>query len=168
METRVRVPLFDRLVGIEPVLPQEKDLLGALDLRALRESVRRELERLLNTRSSLPVDLLLDRAELTVLEYGIPDLSAYSAGNAEDQALLTGLVARAVAAFEPRLRGVRVSVVRLEDEQRTLRLRIDGVLTADEIAEPVSFPALMGLKSGRVEVPPDIHLEKGEVKTLAG
>jgi hypothetical protein len=54
--------------------------------------------------------------------------------------------------FEPRLREVRVSVVRLEDEQRTLRLRIDAVLTADEVAEPVSFPALMGLKSGRVEV----------------
>jgi type VI secretion system protein ImpF len=154
METRVRVPLFDRLVEIEPAEPREKSLLGALDSRALRESVHRELGRLLNTRSSLPVDRLLERSELTVLEYGIPDLSAYSAGNAEDQALLAGLVARAVAAFEPRLREVRVTAGGLEDEQRTLRLRIDAVLTADEIAEPVSFPALLGLKSGTVEIEP--------------
>ncbi len=167
METRVRVPLFDRLVEIEPFEPRERSLLGALDLRALRESVHRELERLLNTRSSLPVVRLLERPELTVLEYGIPDLSAYSAGNAEDQGLLTGIVARAVAAFEPRLREVRVSVVRLEDEQRSLLLRIDAVLMADEVAEPVSFPALMGLKSGRVEIQPD-ERETPEAKALAG
>ena len=160
METRVRVPLFDRLVEIEPFEPREKSLLGALDHPALRESVRRELERLLSTRSSLPVDRLLERPELTVLEYGIPDLSAYSAGNAEDQGLLTGIVARAVAAFEPRLREVRVSVVAVEDEQRKLRLRIGGVLSAGEIAQPVSFPALLGLKSGRVEIQPEEEEEE--------
>lgn len=155
METRVRVPLFDRLVEVEPVDPREKRLLGALDPRALRESVHRELERLLKTRSSLPVGRLLERPELTVLEYGIPDLSAHSAGNAEDQVLLTGIVTRAIAAFEPRLREVRVSVVGLEGEQGKLRLRIDGVLSAGEIAEPVSFPALLGLKSGSAEIPPE-------------
>jgi type VI secretion system protein ImpF len=157
METRVRSPLFDRLVDLEPRVPKEPRPLRALDLRGLRESVRRELERLLNTRSSLPVDRLAERAELsvlTVLEYGIPDLSAYSAGSAEDQGLLAGIIARAVTAFEPRLRGVKVAVVRLEDDQRGLRLRIDAVLTVDEVAEPVSFPMLVGVKSGTVEVQP--------------
>ncbi|HKI00431.1 MAG TPA: type VI secretion system baseplate subunit TssE [Thermoanaerobaculia bacterium] len=154
METRVRSPLFDRLVDLEPRVSAEPRPLRALHLRGLRESVHRELERLLNTRSSLPVDRLAERAELTVLEYGIPDLSAYSAGSAEDQGLLAGVIVRAVTAFEPRLRGVKVAVLGLKEDQRCLRLRIDAVLTADEVAEPVSFPMVVGVKSGTVEVQP--------------
>lgn len=167
MGIHVRAPLFDRLTDLDPWSAGEPRPMRTLGRQGLRDSVRRELERLLNTRSSLPVDQLAERPELTVLEYGIPDLSAYSAGNDDDQRLLAGVVARAVAAFEPRLREVRVSFVRLEDEQRSLLLRIDAVLTADEVAEPVSFPALMGLKSGRVEVQPEA-LETPEVNALAG
>ncbi|HEY3568171.1 MAG TPA: type VI secretion system baseplate subunit TssE [Thermoanaerobaculia bacterium] len=154
METHVRAPLFDRLVDREPQSPAEPRPLRTLDPRGLRESVRRELERMLNTRSSLPVDRLVARGELTVLEYGIPDLSAFSAGNEDDRRLLLQLVARAVAAFEPRLRGVRVGFEseRLEEGRHALRLRIDADLVTDEVAEPVSFPTLFGLKSGLVEV----------------
>jgi type VI secretion system protein ImpF len=152
MRTHVPSPLFDRLVDREPQIPAEPRPLRTLDPRGLRESVRRELERMLNTRSSFPVDRLVERDELTVLEYGIPDLSAFSAGNEDDQRLLTGLVARAVAAFEPRLRRVRVAFERLEDGQRSLRLRIDAELITDEVAEPVSFPTLWGLRAGTVEV----------------
>ena len=152
METYVPAPLFDRLVDREPQIPAEPRPLRTLDPRGLRESVRRELERMLNTRSSLPVDRLAERDELTVLEYGIPDLSAFSAGNEDDQRLLMSLIARAVAAFEPRLRGVRVAFERLEDGQRSLLLRIDAELMRDEVAEPVSFPTLFGLRTGTVEV----------------
>jgi type VI secretion system lysozyme-like protein len=154
MQTHVPAPLFDRLVDREPRVPAEPQPLRTLDPRGLRESVRRELERMLNTRSSLPVDRLVAREELTVLDYGIPDLSAFSAGDADDQRLLAGIVARAVTAFEPRLRQVRVAFEGLADGQRTLRLRIDGELVAGEVAEPVSFPTLLGLKTGTVEVPP--------------
>ena len=152
MTTHVPAPLFDRLVDREPQVPAEPRPLRTLDPRGLRESVRRELERMLNTRSSLPVDRLAEREELTVLEYGIPDLSAFSAANEDDQRLLAGLVARAVAAFEPRLRGVRVAFERLEGGQRSLRLRIDAELMTNEVAEPVSFPTLLGLRGGTVEV----------------
>ena len=152
MATHVPAPLFDRLVDREPQVPAEPRPLRTLDPRGLRESVRRELERMLNTRSSLPVDRLAERDELTVLEYGIPDLSAFSAANEDDQRLLISLIARAVAAFEPRLRGVRVVFERLADGQRSLQLRIDAELMIDERAEPVSFPTLFGLRTGAVEV----------------
>lgn len=152
METYVPAPLFDRLVDREPQVAAEPRPQRTLDPRGLRESVRRELERMLNTRSSLPVDRLAEREDLTVLEYGIPDLSAFSAGNEDDQRLLVQLVARTVAAFEPRLRGVRVAFERLEDGQRSLLLRIDAELMRDEVAEPISFPTLFGLKTNTVEV----------------
>jgi type VI secretion system protein ImpF len=151
MQNPVRAPLFDRLVDLEPQVPAEPRPLRTLDPRGLRESVRRELERMLNTRSSLPVDRLDERGELTVLEYGIPDLSAFSAGSEEDLARMAGVVSRAVAAFEPRLRQVRVAVERLEGA-RSLRLRIDALLMIDEVAEPVSFPTLLGLRTGHAQV----------------
>src|ERR1700760_882719 len=99
MGTHAPAPLFDRLVDRAPEVPAEPRPLRTLDPRGLRESVRRELERKLNTRSPLPADDLAGREDLTVLEYGIPDLSAFSAANEDDQRLLTALVARAVAAF---------------------------------------------------------------------
>jgi type VI secretion system protein ImpF len=152
MTTRVPAPLFDRLVDLDPHVPAEPRPMRTLDPRGLRESVRRELERMLNTRSSLPVDQLDAREELTVLEYGIPDLSAFSAGSEEDLVRLAAIVARAVAAFEPRLRRVRVAVERLQDGPRELRLRIDADLVAGEVAEPISFPTLLSIRSGTVEV----------------
>jgi type VI secretion system protein ImpF len=110
---------------------------------------------MLNTRSSLPADRLDERTELTVLEYGIPDLSAFSAGSEEDLVRLSAIISRAVAAFEPRLRQVRVAGEGLAEGGRSLRLRIDAQLLVDEVAEPVSFPTLLGLRTGSVEVRPE-------------
>jgi type VI secretion system lysozyme-like protein len=155
MMTRVPAPLFDRLVDLDPQVPAEPRPMRTLDPRGLRESVRRELERMLNTRSSLPVDRLDQRAELTVLEYGIPDLSAFSAGSEEDLVRLAAVVARAVAAFEPRLSGVRVRVERLHGEDRALLLRVEGQLAVGRVAEPVSFPVLVRVKSGGALVDED-------------
>jgi type VI secretion system protein ImpF len=152
MEVHVRAPLFDRLTDLDPRSGAEPRPLRTLDRRGLRESVRRELERLLNTRSSLPADRLAEREELTVLEYGIPDLSAFSAADPEDQKRLAALVTRAVAAFEPRLRAVRAVFERLDTTGRLAEIRIEGVLTIDEVSEPVAFPTLLTVKSGEAQV----------------
>jgi type VI secretion system protein ImpF len=148
METHVRAPLFDRLTDLDPGSTAEPRPLRTLSRQGLRESVRRELERLLNTRSSLPVDQLAERAELTVLEYGIPDLSAFVVGDQEDQRRLAAVVARAVAAFEPRLREVRAVFERVEDGGRDAALRIEAVLAVDEVSEPIAFPTLLSIRGG--------------------
>jgi type VI secretion system protein ImpF len=152
MEIHVRAPLFDRLTDLDPQSAVEPRPLRTLDRRGLRESVRRELERLLNTRSSLSVDRLTQRDILTVLEYGIPDLSAYSAGDPEDQKLLAAVVARAVGAFEPRLRQVQVVFERLDITGRQAEIRIEGRLGIDEVSEPIAFPTLLSVKSGEAQV----------------
>jgi type VI secretion system protein ImpF len=152
MSDHVRAPLFDRLVDLDPQSPGEPRPLRTLDRAGLRESVRRELERLLNTRSSLPVDRLEERQDLTVLEYGIPDLSAFSAGSPEDQKRLAAIVARTVAAFEPRLSEVRAVFERLGPSGRSAELRVDAVLSFDEVREPVSFPTLLTVQNGEARV----------------
>jgi len=151
MPVNVRAPLLDRLVGFSPRPFGGRHPSHTLTREGLKESVRRELETLLNTRSSLPAARLLER-ELTVIDYGIPDLSDFSATNVEHHALLAAVVAKAVTAFEPRLRDVRVAAGGYDETSRSLTLTITGTLVVDAWREPVSFPTILGIKNGETKV----------------
>jgi type VI secretion system protein ImpF len=148
---QARMPLFDRLVDRDPRLRREARPLRALDRRGLRESVRRELERLFNTRCPVPAHRLAGRLR-TVLDYGIPDLSGYSARNPEDRERLADALRRAVEAYEPRLADVRIQLEAVPGDDLALAGRIQALLVADSVPEPVSFLTVLQLKEGEVEV----------------
>jgi type VI secretion system protein ImpF len=150
-----RALLFERLTDAEPCSPEEEaQPFRVLDVRALRESVRRELARLLNTRRHARPGAEA-AGGMTVLDYGLPDFSSLSAASGDDRKRLAAAVAAAVAAFEPRLRDVRVRVERAEREERALALRVEAVLSVGLVAEPVSFPVLVRTKTGEAEVHED-------------
>jgi type VI secretion system protein ImpF len=138
-----RALLFERLVDLEPRRREEQEPARMLDPQALRQSVRRELERLLNTRSPLGVGALEGRGR-TTLEYGIPDLSHLQTRDTGAQKRIAEEVRAAVAAYEPRLRQVKVAVEAstAPDEERRLAVRIDALLVVGEVMEPVSFAGL--------------------------
>jgi type VI secretion system protein ImpF len=151
-----RALLFERLVDSEPRSREEEaQPFRILDVRALKESVRRELARLLNTRRHTRRGEQNDGEEMTVIDYGLPDFSSLSASSGDDQNRLAAVVAAAVTAFEPRLEGVRVHVERLRQEDRALLLRVEARLSIGTVAEPVSFPILVRAKSGEAEVDED-------------
>jgi type VI secretion system protein ImpF len=147
-----RALLFERLTDESPRSPEgEARPFRVHEREELKESVRRELARLLNTRCSVPSHLLGAR-ERTVLDYGIPDFSSLSALSGDDQNRLASIVAQTVAAFEPRLRDVRVRVERVRPEDRALVLRVEAALAVGTHAEPVSFPVLVRARTGGAEV----------------
>jgi type VI secretion system lysozyme-like protein len=146
-----RALLFDRLVDLHPEADEGERPFRVLDREQLKASVRRELERLLNTRCSLSLHHL-GEAERSVVNYGIPDFSSLSAQNADDHALIASIIRQTITAFEPRLTQVRVEVQPIEDEEGALWLYIDGVMAVDLFNEPVSFPVLLNSKNGAVEV----------------
>lgn len=149
-----RALLFERLSDAEPRSRREEaQPFRVHDVRALKESVRRELGRLLNTRRHVRTGPGEDG--MTVLDYGLPDFSPLSASSGDDQNRLASEVAAAVAAFEPRLSGVRVRVERLHGEDRALLLRVEGHLAVGTLSEPVSFPVLVRVKSGEALVDED-------------
>lgn len=150
-KTEVRTPLFDRLVDRDPRLRREVRAMRTLDRRGLRESVRRELERLFNTRCPIPAHRLAGRPR-TVLDYGIPDLSGFSPRSYEDRERLADVLRRAVEAFEPRLAEVRVHLEPAPGDELALAGRIEAVLVTDSIPEPVSFLTVLQLKEGEIEV----------------
>jgi type VI secretion system protein ImpF len=151
-----RALLFERLADTEPRSREEEaQPFRVLDVRALKESVRRELGRLLNTRRHARKGSGAGEEGMTVLDYGLPDFSPLSASSGDDQNRLAAEVAAAVAAFEPRLSGVRVRAERLQAEDRALLLRIEGRLSVGRVAEPVSFTVLVRGKSGGASVDED-------------
>jgi len=149
IETIARASLLERLIDLHPASPEEFPPLRVLDLAALKESVRSELERVLNTRCAAH---RLEGQALTILDYGVPDISALRPQNAGDRQRLTQLLAQTVAAFEPRLHQVRIRVEPVEAQPYALWVRIDANLVIEHIDEPVSFPVFIQSKSGEASV----------------
>ena len=144
-----RALLFDRLVDVSPEWDEhERRILNRDQLKA---SVRRELERLLNTRCSIPLHQLGEE-ERSVINYGIPDFSSLSPRNADDHVLIASIVGQTITAFEPRLRQVRVVVGPVAGAQSSLFLIINAELTVGLFTEPVSFPVTLNSKSGTAEM----------------
>ena len=146
----VSVPLFDRLVDRQLDLRREARPMRTLDRRGLKESVRRELEQLLNTRSPFPVHRL-PPAERTVLDYGIPDFSMFSARRFADRQELAAMLRRAIEAFEPRLADVQVRLDMSADDS-ALMGHITATLVVDRVAGPVTFDLMINPAEGRIGV----------------
>ena len=145
-----RALLFDRLVDIGDGHEAEQPL-RILNQKQLKDSVRRELERLLNTRCSIPLHQIGDE-ERSVINYGIPDFSSLSPHNADDHALIASIVAQTITAFEPRLRQVRVEVGPVFSAESALWLNIGAELVIGLYSEPVSFPVTLNNKSGSAQL----------------
>jgi type VI secretion system lysozyme-like protein len=167
-----RRPLFDRLVDEAPWRRHDlaegpegnRTVHRALDREGLLESVRLELERLFATRSPLLAHQLEDpQRERTVLDYGLPDLGSFAAANSEDRQRLAAILRSTVAAYEPRLEQVAVTVDPIPERPRAVAIHIGGEVRIDRIPEPVWFPVI--LEGGRTRVQAAISTEE---PTVAG
>jgi type VI secretion system protein ImpF len=147
----LKTPLFDRLLddGInvrQPVSPAR-----ALDMARLRESVRGDLARLLNTRSHLR-GTAKELASGTVLTYGIPDLSPISPSSDDQRGGLAALLVKIISTFEPRLQSVKVYVQEDKADPRALLGVIYGNLVSGKVMEPVYFPLALDAGAKKIDV----------------
>lgn len=154
-----KASIIDRLIVEEPESRGESVPLRAFGEEEFRESVRRDLEWLLNTRSSDPRSLL-DKRELTVLDYGVPDFGDYFITGTADQQRLEKNLTRAITAFEPRIQGVKVSIRQVGPDdvrddiplEKTLRVIVEvvinGLIKVEKGRDPISFSTILEAKSG--------------------
>ncbi|HEX5869548.1 MAG TPA: type VI secretion system baseplate subunit TssE, partial [Longimicrobium sp.] len=122
-----QVPLFERLAAPDPWEPRETAPLRVLDGEALRRSVRREVEDLLNTRCTLRAAELEHRRR-TTLEYGLPDVTGLAPADPRDRREIAARIVAALAAYEPRLGSPRATVEAVPGRPRELRVHIEGML----------------------------------------
>jgi type VI secretion system protein ImpF len=149
-----RLPLLDRLIDEEPDKLRDPPLSSKDSVAALRRSVRRDLEALLNTRRrwrSWPESY----TELGVspLGYGISDFSAGSFNDSRRREWLRSDVEQTIRRFEPRLVGLRVTIIQPNDElEARLHLRIEGILRVEPAPEPITFDTLVDAATAEVLV----------------
>ncbi len=145
------MPLFDRLIDLDPTTQREKRPLRTLGREDLLESVRLELERLFSTRSGFP-GRRLEGLPLTVIDYGIPDFGWTSAASTEDREYFAAALAESVRAFEPRLAEPKVILEPAPRGEDGLVCRIEGRLLTGEAAEPVAFMTSFAARHNGVKV----------------
>jgi len=126
---------------MEPQSQKEVRPLTTLDKAGLKQSIRREMGRLLNTRC--PIPLAPPGQERTVINYGIPDFSSLSPNNNDHRLKLETWIRDAIVSYEPRLVDVRVMVEPPSRGELTLIARIEAKLQLETIREPVAFSVVM-------------------------
>ncbi len=122
-------------------------------LQQIIESVRRDLEDLLNThQSNQGLDSQFVELQNSILSYGLPDFSTV-AGTKTRAALRIGkLVESVVGRFEPRLKDVRA----IPSEHATtsglsVRINIDARLRVEPYPD-VTFESVIELTSGKTSI----------------
>ncbi|AQT61186.1 type VI secretion protein [Cellvibrio mixtus] len=141
----LRPSILDRLIDDEPHLNIEQDKSRTQYLRELRNSVKRDLENLLNTRfrmQSPPEDL--KEVEFSLLNYGLPDLATVNIADTEKKKIFTKNLEKTLRRFEPRFKSVKVIHIDNKDTtDRTLKFRIDATLHADPAPEVIVFDSVL-------------------------
>jgi type VI secretion system protein ImpF len=142
---KLRPSLLDRLIDDEPHNQTENDRGHHQLLRQMRDSVRRDLETLLNTRYHIiaPPEEYAE-LEKSLLNYGLPDLATVNIIDKKMRDEFSNRLEKTLADFEPRFKSVRVSYVDNKDNtDRTLRFRIDAEIYADPLPETVVFDSVL-------------------------
>jgi type VI secretion system protein ImpF len=146
--------VLDRLIDEDPTTNNENPRSRNQVLHELKQSVRRDLENLLNTRwrcSQWPP--ALNELDVSLVNYGIPDFTGVNMGGPDNRVRMRRIIERVIKTFEPRF--VRVNVKLLENSDsfdQTLRFQVDGLLHAEPAPEPVVFDTLLQPTSSEFEV----------------
>jgi type VI secretion system protein ImpF len=135
--------LFDRLDADDDV-PQSQFRASPRKLDEWRESITRDLEALLNTRSALLPDALAGFPEVSasIVNYGLIDFAGMCMTSDTDQKRICTAVQKAIERHEPRLHRVTAT---LQPRKGAIN-RVDFVITAElknaPVAEPMQFNAV--------------------------
>lgn len=129
------MPLLDRLAAGGEAQLSSAD--------ALRDSIARDLMRLLNTRSRLTFDEFAE-CDGTVLDYGVPDFSERSLQSGPDRDAIAAVIVRAISLFEPRLAHATVAFAFPEGHAQRAMLTIAGQICAGPGVTHVAFELATG------------------------
>ena len=142
---KLRPSILDRLLDDSPHTQLESEPDRHQNLKALRQSVRRDLEQLLNTRYRITAPPQgQHQLEHSLLNYGLPDLATINIIDIEQKKEFIRHMEKTIRTYEPRFKSVKVTHHENKDKSdRTLRFRIDAILYADPSPEVVIFDSVL-------------------------
>lgn len=147
-ETLVTQSVLDRVTAVE-----DWPATRSQSLRFFKESLKRDLEWLMNTRQPPMMELAkYPLAKASVLNYGLPDITSLGLASASDHRRLRLAIETCISNYEPRLMDVRVTLEGSDTADRRLRFHIEGNMKLDPAPEEVSFDTVLDLASGEYRV----------------
>lgn len=149
----IQPSLIDRLIDREPENRREAQDSRNQSMKELKDSVRRDLEWLLNSRRC-PVEPPVSAKELrrSVFWYGLPDTTGVSISSGEDRHRLARMVEAVVTAYEPRLLNVTVVMQPVTSDNHLLRFQIEALLRTEPAPARVFFDTTLELTKGEYAV----------------
>lgn len=155
----LRPSILDRLIDHEPSMNVEAEKDRHQQLRDLRNSVRRDLENLLNTRYRMvEPSSSYEQLDSSLLNYGLPDLATINITDDDKKKEFTKNLEKIIRDYEPRFKSVKVNFVENKDRvDRTLRFRVNATLYADPAPEVVVFDSVLEPVSRTVNVEESQH-----------
>jgi type VI secretion system protein ImpF len=133
--------LFDKLFDESPVSAIRR----RQSLDELKDSVARDLEALLNTRTVIDEGLAdsFPLAVRSIASFGLNDFAGLSLASVNDRDRICLSIERAISRHEPRLREVQVSLELHRNAINALFFSIKALLVVRPAQEPVSFDAML-------------------------
>lgn len=143
--------ILDRLLDPESA---GTAILTGYTVDKMAQAVRRDLEELLNSvcpHHHFPEQF--PETQNSVFTYGLPDLASAETLTGEQRATVASLIKLAVERFEPRLKRVKVTVLKAEADalRGAIKFRLDARLTVDPAPE-VAFDTVLNVGTGKYEV----------------
>ncbi len=141
-DKKLLAPILDRLLYGDRygVAPQPHQV-----LRQLRDSVRRDLEHLFNTRYrcvSPPAEC--ENLERSLVNFGLPDLSTINLTASQSRNEFCRQVERTILSYEPRIQSVKVEGIKdVDPEDPVIRFRIEALLYANPAPEVIVFDSAL-------------------------
>ena len=153
-EPTIKHSVLDRLIGSDRRWDGTRPKSWHESLDLVKRSLLRDLQWILNTRQiSEPIGEPYELLSESVINFGLPDITALSADSAETPARLRRYIEDAIAAFEPRLTDVRVTLSdRGGSKDRRVQFLIEAELQMDPDPERVEFDTVLEISSGKFAV----------------
>jgi type VI secretion system protein ImpF len=151
---RLMPSLLDRLIDPDAGGTAEGQ---GYNLVQMIESVRRDLEELLNTRQTCAgIPLIYTEIYDSIVAYGMPDMTMVNAATTGERSKLGRVIEAIVAKYEPRLRDIRATLVPSKTKTKsdpTVRFSIEARLNVEPSPE-VGFQTILELMTGQASVKP--------------
>lgn len=109
-------------------------------------TICRDLENLLNTKQSCcTVPAHFEQLELSVLNYGLPDLSRRNLESDAYTQQLCDEIEGIIQCYETRLKHISISMTEIDKERRQIKFSLRASLSADLQEEYITFNSSFGI-----------------------
>jgi type VI secretion system protein ImpF len=153
-DTPLLPSVLDRLIDEAPEASRDPIRSDGQALKLIVQSVRRDLESLLNSRrrfKSWPDEF--KELRQSSVGYGLPDVTGKDLSSSQGREEFRRTVEQVIRTYEPRFQTVHVQMLsNAEEIDRTLRFRVDAVLRAEPVPIEVVFDSQLEPSTGSFDV----------------